>query len=61
MEHLKIKPTCEFCGETAVTGITIPYTTKDDYGITYASFDTIPVCGSLDCLEEAEHVRAMTQ
>jgi len=61
MEHLKVKPVCKFCGQPATTGITIPYRIEGDHGITYASFDTIPVCGSQDCLDEAEHVRAMTQ
>jgi hypothetical protein len=61
MEHLKIKPVCEFCGETAVTGIVVPYRIEGDHGITYAGFDTIPVCASMECREDAEYVRAMTQ
>ena len=59
--HLQIKPTCEFCGRPAVTGIIVPYTTKGDYGITYTGFDTIPICASMECLEEAVYVRRMTQ
>jgi len=61
MEHLKVKPVCKFCGQPATTGIVVPYRIEGDHGITYASFDTIPVCGSQDCRNEAEHVRAMTQ
>jgi len=61
MEHLKVKPVCKFCGQPAVTGIVVPYRIEGEHGITYTGFDTIPVCASMDCQNEAEHVRAMTQ